>query len=112
MAVRIIRAQGKVELPALPEFDGDAYVPELDKPRLITQLQKVYTILSDGRWRTLFELEEAMGYTCSQTSASAFIRDLRKQKWGGFTVERRRRGPPKQGVFEYRLVPGSGEVVW
>jgi hypothetical protein len=74
------------------------YVPELDFNRLSTQLEKVRQLMSDGEWRTLGEISaKAQG---SEASVSARLREIRKN---GRTVERRRKGDPRSGLFEYRV---------
>ena len=65
------------------------------------QLARVQRVMADGKWRTLFELSAATND--SQSSVSARLRDLRKSRFGGHTVERRRRSA-LGGTFEYRLV--------
>ena len=81
------------------DFDGDTYEPHLDKVRLTGMLERVFAVMADGRWHTLSELSR----NChgSEASISARIRDLRKDKFGAFMVERER---VKQGLFRYRLV--------
>lgn len=90
-------------LEAAPAFDGETYEEALDLERLGDQLQAVRRVMLDGRWRTLAELGVAAG--CPEASASARLRDLRKKRFGGHAVERRRRGEGKRGLFEYRLTP-------
>ena len=34
-------------------FNGDDYQPDRDKERLRGQILRVYTVIKDGRWRTL-----------------------------------------------------------
>lgn len=88
-------------------FDGDTYDEELDGQRLGTQLYHVRKLMSDARWRTLPEICAKIG--CTQTSASARLRDLRKSKFGSWEVDRRRRkGQEKSGVWEYRLTGRQG----
>lgn len=58
--------------------------------------------MQDQKWRTLSEIEKAIEEP--QASISAQLRNLRKDKFGGHTVNRQRRGDPCQGLFEYRLV--------
>ncbi len=90
-------------------FDGETYDPRLDLPRLTTQLERVrglmlYTRDNDGWW-TLPMLTNAVmrtwGVRASEASVSARIRDLRKDKFGGYTVIHRRR---TDGLWEYRLL--------
>lgn len=80
------------------QFDGETYIPMIDHKRLTGLLKRVYEVMSDGHWHTLYEL--AIKANGSQTSVSARVRDLRKDKFGGMTVERRR---IDRGLFEYRL---------
>lgn len=89
------------DLPDDPEFDGHTYDPEYDKERLKTQLGRVYHWLQAGEWRTLRELAALTGG--SEAGVSARLRDLRKEKFGSYTIERRRKGEPDSGVWEYRL---------
>lgn len=84
----------------LQRFDGPD-ITEADVPRLTTQLQVVREFLSSGEWRTLTQIAEAAH--CTTQSASARVRDLRKSRHGGFSVERRR--IPDTAVFQYRIAP-------
>jgi hypothetical protein len=53
-------------------------------------------------WMTLRELSELTGY--GEASISAQLRHLRKTKFGGYVVAKRRRGPAKSdGLWEYRI---------
>ena len=82
-----------------PEFDGKTYDPVLDKARLSRQLDAVKDLMRDGEWRSLGEIAAATG--CPEASVSARLRDLRKLKFGGHIVERRRLS---EGLHEYRLL--------
>lgn len=86
----------------LPDFDGETYQREHDYVRLSGQSQAVFTLMSDGVWRTLEEVGEVLGYPAQ--SVSARLRDFRKTKFGAYRVERRARGSRDHGLFEYRLV--------
>jgi len=87
------------------DFDGETYEPELDKVRLTGMLQRVYSAMSSGAWCSLSHLARtAQG---SEASVSARIRDLRKEKFGGFEVQRKR---IERGLFHYRLVLGQEEL--
>lgn len=81
-------------------FDGQTYSPVLDHKRLTGQLKRVYDVLSDGNWITLAVLSERAD--CPESSASARLRDLRKDKFGGHKVERIRHNM-YPGLFLYRL---------
>ena len=89
------------EQPAF-DFDGSTYVAPLDQSRLNAQLRRVIEAMQDRRWRTLAEIERITGDV--QASVSARLRDLRKERFGASTVERRRRGEEQRGLFEYRLL--------
>ncbi len=82
-------------------FDGETYDAPLDENRLSRQLDRVRNLMLDGKWRTLFEIEQATG--APETSVSARLRDLRKIRFGNYCVERRRRGLPHLGLHEYRV---------
>jgi hypothetical protein len=84
-----------------PRFNGADYDPALDDRRLEKQLGRVYDCMSDGRWHTLADIE---GVTHDpQASISAQLRHLRKDRFGAYIVERRRR--ETVGTWEYRLLP-------
>ncbi len=80
------------------DFDGTTYRPELDKPRLTSQLKRVYAALSDGRWHTLKGI--SLRAECPEASASSRLRDLRKLKFGSHTVDTKR---GLGGLYYYRL---------
>lgn len=83
-------------------FDGDTYDHNRDGDRLSRQLDAVRSLMLDGQWRTLGEITANVG--APQASVSARLRDLRKPKFGGFTVEREYVG---DGLFKYRVVEVS-----
>ena len=83
-----------------PQFDGATYQPARDYARLQSQLGRVYRVLQGGRWLTLPEIARLTGDP--EASISARIRDLRKDKWGGLTVDHRVR-EGHAGLWEYRL---------
>lgn len=82
-------------------FDGSDVVAELDEVRLTGQLKSIFTLMKDGKFRTLAEIEGSTGI--GQASASAQLRNLRKERFGNFTVNKRRKGDPGDGLFEYQL---------
>jgi hypothetical protein len=71
-----------------------------DHERLRSLLQRVFKLMKDGHWRTLPEIVSVTGGT--EASVSARLRDLRKDKFGGYDVDREHVGA---GLFRYRLVP-------
>lgn len=82
-------------------FDGSTYDHAQDFTRLNTQLRAVRDLMRDGTWRSLNQIAVATGYP--EASLSARLRDLRKIKFGGYSVERRR-AKEGLGTFEYRVV--------
>ena len=87
----------KVLIPAY--FDGETYEPEIDQKRLTGQLLRVYTLMSDGHWRTLAQIaKEAQG---SEASVSARLRDLRKERFGRYRIDKRR---VVGGLWEYKMI--------
>ncbi len=80
-------------------FDGITYIEALDQDRLKTALQKVFVLMLDGQPRTLAEIAQKVG--TSEAGASARLRDLRKERFGGHTVRSSRR---MKGLWEYRLI--------
>lgn len=79
------------------------YRPETpaNTPRLSRQVVRVQDLMRDGVWRTLLEI--SITARCSEASASARLRDLRKPQFGAYNVERRKTG--LAGLYEYRIGP-------
>jgi hypothetical protein len=83
----------------LGDRDGETFDRKRDLSRLNDQMRDVYRLMQDGQWRPLFAIAHHTGHP--EASVSARLRDLRKPRYGGFTVERRYIA---NGVFHYRLV--------
>lgn len=62
-------------------------------------VERCRLLMADGGWWTVPAMAAALG--CTQTGASARIRDLRKTRYGGHKVVKRLR---PGGYFEYRMV--------
>lgn len=87
----------------LPLFDGATFNRERDESRLRRQLDAVRRSMLSGGWWTLARL--AVAADGSEASVSARLRDLRKQKFGAYTIERRY---VANGVWEYHMqLPGG-----
>ena len=80
-------------------FDGWTYDEAQDQKRLGTLLIRVYNVLKDGQPHTLPELVLKCGG--SETGVSAKIRDLRKARFGGHTIEATRK---HGGTWAYKLL--------
>jgi hypothetical protein len=91
-----------------PLFAGVTFIPEFDEARLTGQWMRVWDVMSKGDWLTLTEIQAYIHLRHrkrdSEAGISARIRDFRKPRFGGHTVEKRRRGDPKAGLHEYRLI--------
>jgi DNA-binding transcriptional regulator GbsR (MarR family) len=74
--------------------------PHKDFDRLVGQTKDIFELMKDQSWRTLAEIETILGYP--QASISAQLRHLRKLRFGGHTVEKRRRNDG--AVWEYQLI--------
>lgn len=83
-------------------FDGSDYEPEFDKARLTGQIKRIFDCMKNGCWRTLEEIQQLTGDP--QASISAQLRHLRKERFGGHTIEKQPRGSRERGLFEYRLI--------
>jgi biotin operon repressor len=83
------------------DFDGASFERRVDGDRLRKQLNEVlkYLLAHEG-WHTLAALHEALGYP--EASISARLRDLRKPKFGGYEIARRR-AYAGSGTWQYRL---------
>lgn len=81
------------------QFDGSNYEAQKDLKRLTRQIEVIRDLMLDGEWRTLPEIAGVTGYLSS--SISAQLRNLKKERFGGFTLEKRRRG--EGGLWSYRL---------
>lgn len=93
-------------------FGGSTYLPYLDSARLSSQLERVKQLMNDGEWRTLPQIQAIVGG--SEAGISARLRDLRKQKFGGLIVNRKRIGDPSKGLWVYQVQESVQpvEYVW
>jgi len=85
-------------------FDGSDYDPGKDDVRLSGQLNDIYNLCKDGRWRTLEEISAQTGHP--HASVSAQLRHLRKDRFGSHYVDKRHLS---DGLWEYRLDVHYGE---
>jgi hypothetical protein len=86
-----------------PGFNGPYYDPAKDDDRLTKQHDRIKSVMMDGAWRTLAEIEKLTGDP--PASISAQLRHLRKERFGSWNVEVRSRGIRADGLYEYRLLP-------
>jgi hypothetical protein len=92
-------SENAMALDADTRFDGDDYVPERDNDRLIRQYERIFSLMRDGVWRGLREIESKTNDP--PASISAQLRHMRKRRFGAHTIDRRYLG---EGLYEYRLI--------
>lgn len=80
--------------------DGSTFEHAYDFDRLNRQMRAVGEFMADGRWHLLHAI--AAGVGAPEASVSARLRDMRKAKYGGFQIDRRR-DPDSKGLWWYRL---------
>ena len=85
----------------MTRFNGPDYDPVLDQVRLEGQIKRVWAAAYSDNYHTLGELARFTGDP--EASVSAQLRHLRKDRFGGWIVEKRRRGEGKSGLWEYRV---------
>ena len=83
-------------------FDGETYDADRDKKRLSTQFVYVrdWFLKNPNTWITLKSLALGYGKPDALPGISARYRDLKKEKFGGYVMEKRY---IKHGVWEYRM---------
>lgn len=86
-------------------FDGKTYDPKYDRDRLKKLLGRVYECMLDGHWRSLEEIQQSCGGT--EASVSARLRDLRKERFGAYDIQRARVDPMRRGLWLYRMNQGD-----
>lgn len=77
---------------------GATYDEDRDGDRLNRQMRDVFRIVSSGGWFTLDELASRTGHP--EASISARLRDLRKARHGGHTVNKTYLG---HGLWAYQV---------
>lgn len=96
----------QLQLPAELRFGGATYDHARDSVRLSKQWRDVWRYASDGEWYTLRGLAALTGHP--EASISARLRDLRKPRFGGHTVERQY---VEGGLWMYRVTPNPNVEV-
>ena len=95
-----------MNLAGVPVRDGATYNHQRDGIRLHKQHNRVLAFMRDGLWHSLRDISEATGDP--EASVSARLRDLRKPRFGGFSIDRRY---VARGLYEYRLLVGQLELI-
>lgn len=84
-----------------PKFSGSDYDPKLDQNRLENGITRIFNLMKNGMWVTLEVISK--NTKIGESSVSAQLRNLRKDHFGGHTIEKRRKGEKTNGVWEYKL---------
>lgn len=92
-------AREQASAPVGVRFAGADYRPVRDDARLTGQLQRVFDLMKDGRWRTLGEIAAATNDP--EASISAQLRHLKKDRFGAHTVNKDYVG---NGLYRYQLL--------
>lgn len=108
-ALSVIEIEASARKQKAPRFDGRVYDPQFDDSRLRSQLRLIFDVMRGGGWKTLPEISHVTG--CREASISAQLRHLRKPRFGSYIVDRRYRGDRARGIFEYRLLDPTGQIV-
>ena len=82
---------------------------------LARAIDLVHQVMAQNDWLTLFEVQAKVqalpsGRFFSETCISARIRDLRKDKHGGHTVDRRKRAGTRN-LYEYKLIAHNPDPI-
>lgn len=80
-------------------FNGPDYKHERDSARLTNQHNDIFNLMADGEFRTLSQIAALTGH--HESSISAQLRHMRKERFGSHTVNRRH---ILNGLFEYQLI--------
>lgn len=99
-------ALGEPQDVVIQPRDGTTYDHARDGKRLHAQHHRVLAFMRDGAWHTLEAIHKAT--KDPEASVSARLRDLRKEKFGAFNVERRY---VARGLFEYRIQFGQLDLL-
>lgn len=91
--------QLSIDFTAPLRFNGADYRADRDNARLSGQLQRVFDCMKGGQWRTLPEIARLTGDP--EASISAQLRHLRKDRFGGHTVNREYIA---DGLYRYQLI--------
>lgn len=86
-------------------FNGAAYKHERDSKRLTNQHNDIFNLMADGEYRTLGKIAALTGH--HESSISAQLRHMRKERFGSHIVNRRH---ILNGLFEYQLIVNKAAV--
>lgn len=89
---------------------GPAYDRNIDEPAIEDQRNNIKLLMINysESWFTLSEIAAILHYP--EASISAQLRHLRKDKFGGYDVQKRRRTGGGYRVWEYHLDPPKSKT--
>tara|TARA_R110002020_G_scaffold141195_5_gene312843 strand:- start:120 stop:398 length:279 start_codon:yes stop_codon:yes gene_type:complete len=88
------------------KFNGNDYDHKRDSERLTNQYQRVFFLMQDGDWRSLRNIADSTGDP--ESSVSAQLRHMRKERFGNHTVEKKHEG---EGLYLYRVLVQEKQAV-
>jgi len=92
-------------VPQIGKFAGSDYSKDRDGKRLTAQYMRVFSLMSDGDWRSLNVI--ATLTKDPEASVSAQLRHMRKEKFGNHTVNKKHIA---DGFYLYQLVVNEGQM--
>lgn len=88
-------------------FNGQDYNHKRDSQRLTHQFESIFKFMSDGVFRSLAEIEAHFEYRYPQSSISAQLRHMRKERFGSHKINKTYLGG---GLYKYQLEVNNGIV--
>jgi len=86
-------------------FNGADYKHDRDSARLTNQYIDIFNLMADGEFRSLSKIAALTGH--HESSISAQLRHMRKERFGSHTVNKKHKG---NGLFEYQLIVNKAAV--
>ncbi len=99
---KIAERELKTPNPLEPKFFGSNYVPKEDDTRLTGGIKRIFSLMQDGNWRTLQEIERLTKVPAASVSAN--LRHLKREAYGSHGLEKKIRGERSGGLWEYKLI--------
>jgi hypothetical protein len=88
-----------ISISKTSRFNGADYKHDRDSARLTNQYNDIFNLMDDGEFRTLGQIAALTGH--HESSISAQLRHMRKERFGSHTVNKMHKG---NGLFEYQLI--------
>jgi DNA-binding CsgD family transcriptional regulator len=88
-----------ISISKTSRFNGADYKHDRDSARLTNQYNDIFNLMADGEFRSLSKIAALTGH--HESSISAQLRHMRKERFGSHTVNKKHKG---KGLFEYQLI--------